>query len=168
MDMACYRGWATAGSRRDFSLPKEPLISNAGLGERERTGGVPHSATAPPCLGSPQRRSPSVCSWALRAFAASFTREARTNQEGTNEQVHAARNRWGRAAAAPVGTAVAGGLLLSGSTPTLARSVPAGTVARAAVPSGTGYWLTNSAGDVYHFGGAVDYGSMPVSTSTLR
>ena len=71
------------------------------------------------------------------------------------------RNRWGRAAGgALVGTAVAGGLLLSGSTPTLARSVPAGTVARAAVPSGTGYWLTNSAGDVYHFGDAVNYGSM--------
>ena len=59
-----------------------------------------------------------------------------------------------------VGTAIAGGLLLSGSTPTLARTVPAGTVARAAVPSGTGYWLANSEGDVYPFGGAVSYGSM--------
>ena len=68
---------------------------------------------------------------------------------------------WRRAAGgAMVGTAIAGGLLLSGSTPTLARSVPAGTVARAAVPSGTGYWLANSEGDVYPFGGAVSYGSM--------
>ncbi len=71
------------------------------------------------------------------------------------------RDRWGRAAGgAMVSTAVAGRLLLSGSTPILARGVPAGTVARAAAPSGTGYWLTDSAGHVYPFGGAVNYGSM--------
>ena len=59
-----------------------------------------------------------------------------------------------------VGTAVAGGLLLSGSTPILARGVPSGTVARAAVPSGTGYSLTNSEGDVYAFGSATSCGTM--------
>ncbi len=66
---------------------------------------------------------------------------------------------WCRAAGgAVVGTAVAGGLLLSGSTPIMAGAAP---VARAAVPtSGTGYWLANSEGDVYPFGGAVSYGSM--------
>ena len=66
---------------------------------------------------------------------------------------------WCRAAGgAVVGTAVAGGLLLSGSTPIMAGATP---VARAAVPtSGTGYWLANSEGDVYPFGGAVSYGSM--------
>ncbi len=66
---------------------------------------------------------------------------------------------WRRAAGgAAVGTAVAGGLLLSGNTPIMARDIP---VARAAVPtSGTGYWLANSEGAVYPFGGAVSYGSM--------
>ena len=66
---------------------------------------------------------------------------------------------WRRAAGgAAVGTAVAGGLLLSGSTPIMAGAAP---VARAAVPtSGTGYWLANSEGAVYPLGGAVSYGSM--------
>ena len=71
------------------------------------------------------------------------------------------RNRWRRTAGgAMVGTAVAGGLLLSGSTPTLARGVPAGVVARAAVPSGQGYWLVDAYGEVYAFGDAMFYGSL--------
>ena len=78
---------------------------------------------------------------------------ARTGWKGTNG--------WKRTAGgAIIGTAVAGGLLLSGSAPTLANGVPAGTVARAAVPSGTGYWLTDASGKVYPFGNAVSYGSM--------
>ena len=71
------------------------------------------------------------------------------------------KKRWRRAAGGAIaGTAVAGGLLLSGSTPTLARDVPAGVVARTVDPSGTGYWVTDPLGDVYGFGSALNYGSM--------
>ena len=71
------------------------------------------------------------------------------------------KKRWRRAAGGAIaGSAVAGGLLLSGSTPTLARDVPAGVVARTADPSGTGYWVTDPLGDVYGFGNALNYGSM--------
>ena len=85
MDMACYRAaWATAGSRRDFSLPKEPLISNAGLGERELDGWRTALSHRPARRREPAMVPPCACSWALRAFAmVPFTREARTNQEGT-------------------------------------------------------------------------------------
>ena len=48
-----------------------------------------------------------------------------------------------------LGTAAAGVLLLSGSTPTVAVPVPARAVAKAADPGGGGYWLTDSDGEVY-------------------
>ena len=68
---------------------------------------------------------------------------------------------WKRAARGTMlGTAAAGVLLLSGSTPSLARPMRDGAVAKAAAPGGTGYWLTNAAGVVYAFGNAVNYGSM--------
>jgi hypothetical protein len=72
------------------------------------------------------------------------------------------RNGWRRTAGgAIIGTVVAGGLLLTSSTPLLARSVPTGAIARAAQPGGTGgYWLVKSNGAVYNFGTAANYGSM--------
>jgi Collagen triple helix repeat (20 copies) len=59
-----------------------------------------------------------------------------------------------------VGTAVAAGLLLSGSAPTLARSLPTGVAAKAAASVGPGYWLVSSNGAVHAYGGAVTYGDM--------
>ena len=75
------------------------------------------------------------------------------------EYIALPRSGWRRAAGgAMVGTAVAGGLLLSSSAP--ARCRPAGVVARTGDPSGTGYWVTDPLGDVYGFGSALNYGSM--------
>ena len=42
----------------------------------------------------------------------------------------------------------------------VARPLPDGAIAKAAAAGGTGYWLTNSAGAVYTFGNAANYGSM--------
>jgi Collagen triple helix repeat (20 copies) len=71
------------------------------------------------------------------------------------------RNNWKRFAGSAVGgTAVAAGLLLSGSAPTLARSIPAEVATKAAAPVGPGYWLVSSKGAVYAYGGAATYGDM--------
>jgi hypothetical protein len=61
---------------------------------------------------------------------------------------------------AAVGTALAGGQLLSGSVPSLARGVPAGVSARATAPANGGYWLISSNRVVYAYGGAATYGDM--------
>ena len=64
------------------------------------------------------------------------------------------RKGWKRAARGTMlGTAAAGVLILSGSTPTVAVALPDRAVARAADPVGGGYWLTDSDGEVYAFGG---------------
>ena len=64
------------------------------------------------------------------------------------------RKGWKRAARGTMlGTAAAGVLLLSGSTPTVAVPLPERAVAKAADPVGNGYWLTDSDGEVYAFGG---------------
>ncbi len=71
------------------------------------------------------------------------------------------RNHWQRVAGgAAIGTAVAAGLLLSGSAPTLARSIPAGVSASAVAPGAGGYWLVSSNGAVYSYAGAATYGDM--------
>ena len=59
-----------------------------------------------------------------------------------------------------LGTAAVGVLLLSGSTPTVALPLPDRAVAKAADPVGSGYWLTDSDGEVYAFGGVSYYGSL--------
>ena len=71
------------------------------------------------------------------------------------------RKGWRRAArGTTLGTAAAGVLLLSGSTPTVAVPLPDRAVAKAVDPGGGGYWLTDSDGEVYAFGSAVYYGSL--------
>ena len=71
------------------------------------------------------------------------------------------RKGWKRAARGTMlGTAAAGVLLLSGSTPTVAVPLPDRAVAKAADPAGGGYWLTDSDGEVYAFGSASYYGSL--------
>jgi Collagen triple helix repeat (20 copies) len=71
------------------------------------------------------------------------------------------RSHWQRfVGGAAIGTAVAAGLLLSGSAPTLARSIPAGVRASAVAPGAGGYWLVSSNGTVYAYGGAAKYGDM--------
>ena len=71
------------------------------------------------------------------------------------------RSNWKRlAGGAAIGTAAAGGLLLSGSTPTLARNIPTSVSAKATAPGGGGYWLVGSNGAVYAYGGAATYGDM--------
>jgi hypothetical protein len=68
---------------------------------------------------------------------------------------------WKRfAGGAAVGTAVAAGLLLSGSVPSLARGVPAGAGAKASTPTSGGYWLVSSDGAVSAYGGAATFGDM--------
>jgi hypothetical protein len=68
---------------------------------------------------------------------------------------------WKRfAGGAAVGTALAAGLLLSGSVPSLARGVPAGAGAKASAPTSGGYWLVSSDGAVSAYGGAATYGDM--------
>ena len=68
---------------------------------------------------------------------------------------------WKRAAGETlVGTAAAGVLHLSGSTPTVAVPLPERAVAKAADPVGSGDWLTDSDGEVYAFGSASYYGSL--------
>jgi hypothetical protein len=70
-------------------------------------------------------------------------------------------NRWKRlAGGAAVGTVLAGGLLLSGNAPLLARNVPVGATAKAIAPGASGYWLVSSNGAVYPYGGAAPYGDM--------
>ena len=59
-----------------------------------------------------------------------------------------------------MGTAVAGGLLLSGTVPWLGGGAPASASAKATTPNGAGYWLAASDGSVYNFGDAANYGSM--------
>ncbi len=71
------------------------------------------------------------------------------------------RKGWKRAARGTMlGTAAAGVLLLSGSTPTVAVPLPDRAVAKAADPGGGGYWLTDSDGEVYAFGSVSYYGSL--------
>ena len=73
----------------------------------------------------------------------------------------AARAYWGRTVRAVVAAALAACLLLlAGSAPLLARSVPAATVVVEGSPKGGGYWLVASDGTVYAFGTARNYGDM--------
>ena len=55
------------------------------------------------------------------------------------------RRGWKHAArGAMIGTTVAGGLLLTGSTPSIAKSLLSGAVARASQAGGSGYWLVEA------------------------
>lgn len=80
------------------------------------------------------------------------------------------RNSWvrkGSAVAGTVaGTAAVGGLLFTAHPHAQASGhfLPASLSMRASNPGGQGYWLVSASGQVYAFGGAVNYGGMSPKT----